>query len=78
VRSSQPTLVYHLSFSAGCSSMAPRSVSSRGTSTGVSGDQVPALRSLADPGSYVPWRRDFFTRPLTHSARPFGHPTTTR
>jgi len=77
VRSSQPTFVYHLRFSAGCSSMAPRSVSSRGTSTGVSGDQVPSLRSLADPGSYVPWQRDF-ARPLTHSAPPFGHPTTTR
>jgi len=77
VRSSQPTFVHEPGVSAGCSSMAPRSVSSRGTSTGVSGDQVSALYSLADSGSHVPRQRDF-TRPLTHSARPFGHPTTTR
>ena len=77
MRCSQPTFVYHRSFSAVCSSMAPRSVSSRDTSTGVREDQVSALRSLANSGSYVPWQGDF-TRPLTHSARPFGHPTSTR
>jgi hypothetical protein len=76
VRSSQPTFVYHRSFSAGCSWIAPRWVSRRGTPLASAQTRSRHFARWPTPDR-IPWVLDV-TRSLTHSARPFGHPTTTR